>query len=365
LYKLRLFSNHKRIDKKHASELTIFPQKLIPYPQLSGTDHAFSKINKDITDNPFSEAGIKGYNGYDLAQPWQIKPQSSFAKHSTTAHLNVDHFPSLQELNDELLQEPLHGNTKRLIPPSTHSCSPIKGTSINNLVEPGPPTNTEESSTENRNLLAVPKLPNTASELMAQIIQSEDKLFFIRYNITLLSCSEWRLIQVDLTSSINKNPSALSNGRILAIFYVSHPKDNAFNATNRRFWKQYHYDDSCRVVSHKHHLVKPDKNELNYCKELNLLPFKEWINIHDPNIFISGPFNFATIQGRKTRDRIPYAQWDILRSVKHTFDNETPPINETLNGYVCHVDTPYHSEYESESIKASINAVLTQRFFDI
>ena len=62
-YKMQLVRNEKRVDKKHASELSLFPSKLIPYPQLSGMDHAYSKINKDITDNPFSEAGINGCNG--------------------------------------------------------------------------------------------------------------------------------------------------------------------------------------------------------------------------------------------------------------------------------------------------------------
>ena len=56
-YKMKLYSNNKRIDKKHASELSLFSLKLIPYPQLAGTDHEYSKINKQITENPFSEAG--------------------------------------------------------------------------------------------------------------------------------------------------------------------------------------------------------------------------------------------------------------------------------------------------------------------
>jgi hypothetical protein len=363
-YKLKLVSNHKRIDKKHASDLSIFPHKLIPYPQVSGTDHAYSKINKNITDDPFSEAGIKGYTGYELAQPWQIKQHSSFAKCTPTALLNVDRFPSLQELNDELLKEPLGGNKKRLVSSSKHHCSNNKDTSINNTVVPGPPTKTEESFTINRHFLAVQTLPKTASELMALIIQNEDKLFFIRYKIKSLSRSEWRLVQIDLTNSINKNPSALTNGRVLALFFVSHPNDSSFNATNRRFWKQYHYDDLRYAMSKKYHLVKPDKNEENYCKQSGLLPYSEWINIHDPDVYLVGPFNFATIQGRKTQDRISYDQWKQLQSLKSNFDNDVPFIHETLNGYVCHLDTPYHSEYESDSITASINATLVKRYFD-
>ena len=229
---------------------------------------------------------------------------------------------------------------------------------------PGPPATTEESLAGCQNFIAVPTLPKTASELMALIIQSEDKLFFIRYKIASLTRSEWRLVQIDLASSINKNPSALSNGRVLAIFYVSHPKDGAFNATNRRFWKQYHYDNSRHIISHRHHLVKPNKDEENYCNKSGLRAYTEWINIHDSEVFLLGPFNFAHIQGRKTRDRVAHIQWKILHSLKCNFENEVPPLHETLNGYVCHLDTPYHSEYESKSITATVNAALLRRFFD-
>lgn len=82
---------------------TLFPSKLILYLQLSDMDHAYSKINKNITDNLFSEAGINGYTRYELAQPWQIEnPKASFAKCAPSALLQIDTFPSTKELNEEV-----------------------------------------------------------------------------------------------------------------------------------------------------------------------------------------------------------------------------------------------------------------------
>ena len=363
-YKLQLYSNEKRTDKKHASELSIFPQKLIPYPQLAGTDHAYSKINKSITDDPFSEAGIKGYNGYELAQPWQIKDStSSFAQCAPTAYLEVDKFPSIHEMNDELRRESLYGNTEGLA--NSSKLTNNYNASINNLADLGQPATLEETHAERRILNATPNFYPSASDLMAAIIGSNDKLFFIRYKIPSLSRTEWRLIQVDLSSSITKNPSALTNGRILATFYMSHPNDSSFNAPNRRFWKEYHYDNSRNILSHRFHLIKPTKDEQQYCSEAGLQAYQEWINIHDSEIFLLGPFDFAQIQGRQSNDRISIDIWSKLHHTKCNVDNDIPPLQSTLCGYVCHVDTPYHSQYESKSVTASVNATLLQRYFDV
>ena len=37
--------------------------------------------------------------------------------------------------------------------------------------------------------------------------------------------------------------------------------------------------------------------------------------------FIHGPFNFATINKRKSRDRISQTKWDILKSHCHLYHN--------------------------------------------
>ena len=365
-YKLQLLNNEKRSDKKHASELSMFPQKLVPLPQLAGTDNTYSQIHKKLSDDPFSEAGIKGYNGYDLSQPWQIKDTqiAAFARHIPQAYLQVEPFPTLQELNDTLLKQSFApGNSERLVPPSENLCTHNQQqflTSENNLAEPGPPAPSKVVKFGiDENL----KLPATISELMTKIINSDDKLFFIKHRIPTIKRVEWRLVQIDFEQSVNKNPLALTNGQVLATFYVSHPKDAVFNAPNQRFWKQYHKEQYENSISLQYHLISPTKDENNYCKENYLKAYKEWININDPSIFIFGPFNFAIIRGRKTVDRISVQHWEQLHSVRSTFDNEVPAITNQLCGYVCHVDTPFHSKFHSESITASVHATLFNNHF--
>ncbi len=118
------------------------------------------------------------------------------------------------------------------------------------------------------------------------------------------------------------------------------------------------------IISHRYHLVRPTKDKSSYCSANNLQPYQEWINIHDNDTFLLGPFNFSTIQGRKTKDRIDTQIWQQLHALQDRFDNDAPTFNINLQGYICHVDTLCHSEHQSQSITASINSVLTERYFD-
>jgi hypothetical protein len=365
-YKLQLQSNPTRTDKKHASELSLFPHKLIPFPQLAGTDNAYSKLHKDFNTDPYSEAGLKGYDEYNLAQTWQLQnPQMSFAKHLPRTHYTVDPFPTLQELNDEMkpqLNNNHHGNME-LANPSLPSINYQNSASVNNLVVPDQPTTINEVDKQAETQVQI-NLPATAAELMANVIANEDKLCFIRHHIPSLHRYEWRLIKIELSDSIQKNPTTLATGRVLVTFYIAHPSDAAFNAPNQRFWKQYHFDDNNLVLSHRYHLVRPNKNEHEYCRRKNLKPYQEWINLHDKDTFLLGPFNFASINNRKTNDRISATIWKQLHSLECRVSNSLPTMDINIQGYVCHIDTPFHSEHQSPSISASINTVLSQRYFD-
>jgi hypothetical protein len=283
-YKLQLCSNERKLDKKHASELSLFPSKLIPYPQLSGADEAYSKINKPTSDNPFSEAGLHGYEGYDLAEPWQIRNQyMSFAQHIPNLIFDVQPFPTVQELNDELFQITLSGSNKELVnTPPIDSSDYNNSTSINNVVASDQPTLVEDTNKHNQEY----SLPTSISLLMSKIISSEDKLFFIRHKIPSLHRTEWCVVQVDFQQSLEKNPLALTNGRVLVKFLISHPKDILFNAPNQRFWTEYHQDNGLTNISHRYHLINPSKDEENYCKSNRLRAYSEWVNMYDPAVFI-------------------------------------------------------------------------------
>ena len=57
-------------------------------------------------------------------------------------------------------------------------------------------------------------------------------------------------------------------------------------------------------------------SEEKYCLEKSLIPFEKWSYIGRENIFIHGPFNFATLNGRKTKDRISELDWKKLIQFK-------------------------------------------------
>jgi hypothetical protein len=43
-----------------------------------------------------------------------------------------------------------------------------------------------------------------------------------------------------------------------------------------------------------------------------LVPFRRWLNLTYSDTYLHSPFDFATVNGRKTRDRISQANWDVL-----------------------------------------------------
>jgi hypothetical protein len=57
-----------------------------------------------------------------------------------------------------------------------------------------------------------------------------------------------------------------------------------------------------------------------------LFPFSQWLNLLHDSTFIHGPFEFATINGRKTRDRISDADWKQLIAAKDKYDDAPPNI---------------------------------------
>jgi hypothetical protein len=83
--------------------------------------------------------------------------------------------------------------------------------------------------------------PRTVQKLIADIIQSEDKLFFINHSVTATKGrKEWKLIQVNFEKSIQQQPACLQNGRFLVDFYIEHHRDKSLDIRDRRFWLEYH-----------------------------------------------------------------------------------------------------------------------------
>jgi hypothetical protein len=89
---------------------------------------------------------------------------------------------------------------------------------------------------------AVPPLPSAPliSSLVASIINSSDCLFFISHSLGNPTTCEWRLVRVAFSDSTSLSPSCLQDGQFLMEFYTLHHADVRFNASNQRYWLQYH-----------------------------------------------------------------------------------------------------------------------------
>jgi hypothetical protein len=100
-------------------------------------------------------------------------------------------------------------------------------------------------------------------------------------------------------------------------------------------------DDLCfpRLASDTH-LVRPCDTSDGYATRHKLMPFWKWLNICHLETYIHGPFEFALIQGRKTRDRIAQVDWDALALHSSMFCNPIPSFNVTT--YSIHCDCGAH-----------------------
>jgi hypothetical protein len=133
-----------------------------------------------------------------------------------------------------------------------------------------------------------------------------------------------------------------STGRFLFEFYICHPADWRDNAVNQRYWLQLHGIDDLQLprTTTDTHLVRPSDTSDSYAQRHKLMPFRKWLNISHQDTYIHGPFEFASIRGRKTRDRIAQSDWDVLARHSSMFCNPIPAFDVTT--YSIHCDRGAH-----------------------
>jgi hypothetical protein len=73
------------------------------------------------------------------------------------------------------------------------------------------------------------------SELISNIIKSEDKLFFIAHLQTNETCKEWQLVQIDFEKTMQLHPSCLQDGKFLVNFLIQHRHDDSLNLPDKQF----------------------------------------------------------------------------------------------------------------------------------
>jgi hypothetical protein len=320
--------------KKHASHLSPFPLPLVPFEPVDGPDNRYGQIHRPIGKTPYSQAGI---DGFEPLQPFQLPP----ASHYTAAQpARSFHWPSLSELNDEMCPFPWTSGEMEQVSHDDHD--DIVASSV---MYTGPPPTMPK--------IQPPNVPS-AGVLASQIVKSSDRLFFISHEIPNSSRREWRLVRVHLEDSMMLRPTCLSDGRFLVEFFIAHSADVRYNAANQRFWLEYHkrgdlINPSLDIDTH---LIRPSDTSEQLAARHQLVPFRQWVNLTHECIYIHGPFEFATINGRKTRDRVASDDWNVLIEHKDLYSNNPPSME--LPTYSVHIDRGVHISFVDKTISKTM-----------
>ena len=101
-------------------------------------------------------------------------------------------------------------------------------------------------------------------------------------------------------------------------------------------------------------MIRPSDSSAFYATRHKLVPFCKWLNISHLDTFIHGLFEFPSIQGRKSRDRIAQEDWDQLKQHSPMFGNPIPTFG--VPSYSVHVDRGTH---EAFLLKASCDDLMS------
>ncbi len=313
----------KARDKKHASDLSPYPAKLIPFRPLDGADNQFGQLYRRFKEHPYREAGI---NGFTPPMPFVVP-----TRFLTTDDALQFTWPTLAELNAEMLLDLGFdwGADVDIDDSAIHSPGLYTGP----LLATAP--------------CSIPATPSV-SILDQQIIHSADILFFISWKIGF-SVREWRLICVALSATTSSYPSCLEDGKYIVDFYTSHPSDSRMNAVNQRFWLCYHSREDLMgpCSSCDTQLIRPTDTSEAYALCHHQFSFCQYINLTHSDTYIHGPFNFATFGGRKSHDRVSGDDWSILQSCTAMFRNSMPSLEVTT--YSVPIDACAHTTFNNGS----------------
>jgi hypothetical protein len=103
---------------------------------------------------------------------------------------------------------------------------------------------------------------------------------------------------------------------------------------NHRYWLEYHKTNSHKSLSVDYHILQPSQYSETTAKSMDLVPYRQWVQVDNQSVALHGPFNFATLNNQKTRDRITERDWLVLHEQKSLSSNSAPNISQRI----MHVD---------------------------
>jgi hypothetical protein len=121
----------------------------------------------------------------------------------------------------------------------------------------------------------IPAIPSILL-LVAAIVRSTNRLFFVSCKFGNNDAREWRLAQVAFLDLMSLYPLCTLDGRFLFEFYICHPADWGYNAINQRYWLQLHSmrDLASPCSTTDTHLVRPTDTSDSYVPRHKLMPFR-------------------------------------------------------------------------------------------
>jgi hypothetical protein len=198
-------------EKKHASDLLPYPPELVPFQLVDGADTRYGQLYKPISAHSFKEARIKGFS--------PIQPYRIAANLATTDHCLAFHWPTLAELNNEVVPFRWESDDERRLYMDENSISTLLA-----FTTELPPA---------ASIYPVPAIPSIQL-LVAVITRSTDRLFFVLCKFGGNDAWEWRLARVVFLDSMSLYPLCTLDGSFLLKFYICHPADWHYNAVIQR-----------------------------------------------------------------------------------------------------------------------------------
>jgi hypothetical protein len=103
------------------------------------------------------------------------------------------------------------------------------------------------------------------------------------------------------------------------------------------------------------HLIRPSDISTAVAARILLVPFRRWLNLTHSDTFLYGPFNFATVNGWKTRNHVLQVDWDLLSCHKSQLLDPLPRFDLPL--YSIHINLCVHVMIHEPTHAAALCAV--------
>ena len=175
---------------------------------------------------------------------------------------------------------------------------------------------------------------------LTKMIDMNNKLFFIQYAPDNSLRRRWYLIQVDMESTMDVNPSYATDHRFWCVFLAKYPDDSKKGDEFSLWWPDWYNYSRCPTTDYIVYgdciMIKP--NVLSSSKK-----FVQWATMlpldGSNNISLLGPITFETIDAHnRVRNKVHRSNWNLLIEACATFGIMPPtigvhhPMRTKLNG---------------------------------